>query len=231
MRRKDVRLHELQARGAEILMDDSAVTGIRVDECGEPLVDLGLSQRLSFDDRLADKAGLYRYVRVGLAERLSRAAETLPHGLRILVVEGYRPKALQIKYFSEYESTLRLEYPDKTDDELHSLASRFVAPPFDLPPHCTGAAIDLTLVSETGEELDMGTKINDSPEESGGRCYTASKDITEVARSNREILCSALAGAGLVNYPTEWWHWSYGDRYWALKTGATALYGFVVGWP
>ncbi|MEK8108013.1 hypothetical protein NKG94_28990 [Micromonospora sp. M12] len=24
----------------------------------------------------------------------------------------------------------------------------------------------------------------------------------------------------MVNYPTEWWHWSYGDRYWALMTGA-----------
>ena len=21
--------------------------------------------------------------------------------------------------------------------------------------------------------------------------------------------------AGFVNYPPEWWHWSYGDRYWA----------------
>jgi len=29
-----------------------------------------------------------------------------------------------------------------------------------------------------------------------------------------------------VNYPTEWWHWSYGDRYWAFVTGAPhALYG------
>ena len=37
-----------------------------------------------------------------------------------------------------------------------------------------------------------------------------------------------LRGAGLVNYPTEWWHWSYGDRYWALMTGATAaVYGPV----
>jgi zinc D-Ala-D-Ala dipeptidase len=29
-----------------------------------------------------------------------------------------------------------------------------------------------------------------------------------------------------VNYPTEWWHWSYGDSYWALTTGApAAIYG------
>ncbi|SED95789.1 D-ala-D-ala dipeptidase [Streptomyces sp. TLI_105] len=35
-----------------------------------------------------------------------------------------------------------------------------------------------------------------------------------------------LTSTGLVNYPTEWWHWSYGDRYWAPATGAaTAPYG------
>ena len=40
------------------------------------------------------------------------------------------------------------------------------------------------------------------------------------------MLGAALTAAGLVNYPTEWWHWSYGDRYWALMTGApAALYG------
>jgi D-ala-D-ala dipeptidase len=40
------------------------------------------------------------------------------------------------------------------------------------------------------------------------------------------VLGEALSAAGLVNHPTEWWHWSYGDRYWALETGApAALYG------
>jgi hypothetical protein len=32
--------------------------------------------------------------------------------------------------------------------------------------------------------------------------------------------------AGMVNYQTEWWHWSYGDCYCAHATGAeTTLYG------
>jgi D-alanyl-D-alanine dipeptidase len=35
----------------------------------------------------------------------------------------------------------------------------------------------------------------------------------------------ALTGAGLVNYPTEWWHWSFGDRYWAYASGSAARYG------
>jgi D-alanyl-D-alanine dipeptidase len=61
---------------------------------------------------------------------------------------------------------------------------------------------------------------------SAGACYTQAANISDKARSRRDSLGTALAGAGLVNDPTEWWHWSFGDRYWALMTGvATAHYG------
>jgi D-alanyl-D-alanine dipeptidase len=64
--------------------------------------------------------------------------------------------------------------------------------------------------------------MNATPEESAGACYTRAGNISEEARAHREILGAALTSAGMVNYPTEWWHWSYGDRYWALETGAAA---------
>jgi D-alanyl-D-alanine dipeptidase len=31
-----------------------------------------------------------------------------------------------------------------------------------------------------------------------------------------------MVGAGLVNYGYEWWHYSYGDRYWAHAGGERA---------
>ncbi|MFH8487133.1 mycothiol transferase [Streptomyces longisporoflavus] len=59
----------------------------------------------------------------------------------------------------------------------------------------------------------------------GSATHPDAANITVEARRNRTILGAALEEAGLVNYPTEWWHWSYGDRYWALATGAShALY-------
>ena len=79
-----------------------------------------------------------------------------------------------------------------------------------------------------GRELDLGTPVDATPEQSGGACYFDAHLAGRHARANRELLARVLRGAGLVNYPTEWWHWSYGDRYWALMTGAiAAVYGPV----
>ncbi|MER7188457.1 M15 family metallopeptidase, partial [Streptomyces hyaluromycini] len=53
-------------------------------------------------------------------------------------------------------------------------------------------------------------------------CRTGAPNVGAEARANRVLMGRALTTAGFVNYPTEWWHWSYGDRYWALLSGAPA---------
>lgn len=69
-------------------------------------------------------------------------------------------------------------------------------------------------------ELDLGSAVHADP--------TGAVPIGGPARAHRHILGTALSGAGLINPPTAWWHWSYGDPYWALVTGArTAIYGPV----
>ncbi|MEV5979495.1 M15 family metallopeptidase [Streptomyces sp. NPDC052114] len=210
-----------------ILMNDPRVVDIPVRDCGEALVDLRHLPFVVVDDRLADPAGAYAQLREGVAWRLARAARLLPEGLRLLITEGYRPLELQIKYFEEYAAELRLAHPDWSDDHLHRQTSRSLSPP-EVGPHVAGAAVDITLCTASGTELDLGTPVNASPEESDGACYTENEGISAAARRNRRTLAAALATAGLVNYPTEWWHWSYGDRYWALATEAsTAHYGPV----
>ncbi|MGS0893959.1 M15 family metallopeptidase [Burkholderia stagnalis] len=48
------------------------------------------------------------------------------------------------------------------------------------------------------------------------------------AARNRQTLIDALIGAGLANYPSEWWHWSFGDCYWAvMQRESHAIYGPV----
>jgi D-alanyl-D-alanine dipeptidase len=213
-----------------VLMADPRVAATPVEECGEPLCDLRDRPGLRVDGRLADAEGAYAHVRSGVAERLVIAQRKLPPGLSLLVVEGYRPLALQIEYFNRYAAELRRSNAGWSEEHVRQQASRSLAPP-EIGPHVCGAAIDLTLCISDGTELPMGSDINASPEESGGACYTAAPGISEEARRNRLILSEALSAAGLVNYPTEWWHWSYGDRYWALATGAAAAIYGQLHWP
>ncbi|MFF9025720.1 M15 family metallopeptidase [Streptomyces eurythermus] len=207
-----------------ILMSDPRVAAVPVHECGEPLVDVR-REPLLVDLRKQDDSDAFFYLREGVLERLLQAQAHLPAGLGLLVVEGYRPPGLQRRYFEAYAARLRAKQPGWTEVQIRSAASRFVSPP-EIAPHSAGAAVDLTLVDSDGRELDLGTPMNATPEESAGACYTDAAGVSAQARAHRQILGRVLTAVGLVNYPTEWWHWSFGDRYWALATGATsACYG------
>ncbi|GIJ26964.1 D-alanyl-D-alanine dipeptidase [Micromonospora qiuiae] len=202
-----------------ILLGDPRVAAVPGADDGEPLVDLRDLPELRLDDRVADPAGAYARLRRGVVERLLAAQRALPGGLRLLVIEGYRPYQAQLDIFTGYRNELRRRHPDWSPERVYRETTKFVSP-VEVAPHSTGGAVDLTLCTDDGAELDMGTVVDATPEASGNACFTAASSISARARRHRRILVTALAGAGLVNYPTEWWHWSYGDRYWALLTGA-----------
>jgi zinc D-Ala-D-Ala dipeptidase len=207
-----------------VLLSDPEVTQIAVQECGEPLVDLRDVNALRLDARLADPAGAFARLRMGVVDRLVTAQTLLPPGIRLLVVEGYRPMELQRRYFQAHVRRLRDSAPEADEPTLQRLASRYISPP-EVAPHVAGGAVDLTLCTMDGEEQWMGTEVNDTDTTA---CHTESTEASAEARMNRRRLASALRRAGLVNYPSEWWHWSYGDRYWACVTGARhACYGPV----
>jgi len=197
------------------LLSDPRVGAIDVHDNGEPLV------------RLDPRLGRRTFVRATLADRLLMADALLPAGIGLHVVEGHRSPAAQQAIVNSYSAELCAAHPGISPSELRRLSSRFVAP-LEVAPHVAGAAVDLTLVDACGQQLDLGTPIDATPEQSDGACYFAADGIGADARAHRELLARVLGEVGLVNYPTEWWHWSFGDRYWALVTGAShALYGPV----
>jgi D-alanyl-D-alanine dipeptidase len=211
-----------------ILLSDPRVAAIAAIDDGDPLIDLRDLRdlaRLRLDERAADAAGSFARIRAGVAERLLTAQSRLPAGLALLVVEAYRPIEAQRAIIADYRAELRHAHPDWADDRLLIETSKFVSP-VEVAPHGTGGAVDLTLCTVQGAELDMGTHIDATPEASANACFTTARNISRAARRNRAVLASVLSSVGMVNYPTEWWHWSYGDRYWALSTGAAcAPYG------
>ena len=115
------------------------------------------------------------------------------------------------------------KYPDQTETELYELTCQFVAP-IEVAGHTTGGAIDLTLLKD-GKEIEMGSGFNETPIAPQNLTYTYSKSISETAKKNRQILIQSMEQVGFINYPPEWWHWSYGDRYWAFMKHCEAIYG------
>jgi len=164
-----------------VLLSDRRVAAIGWSDNGEPLVDLRDVVGLRLDRRLADPGGAYAHLRRGVVRRLLKAQATLPKGLELLVIEGYRPPELQRRYFDSYATELGVAHADWEPSRRHVEASKFVSPP-DVAPHGTGGAVDLTLCTTSGVELDLGTPVNASPEASHGACYTSSLDVPGPAR-------------------------------------------------
>ncbi|WP_406048778.1 M15 family metallopeptidase [Kribbella sp. NBC_00889] len=198
-----------------VLLSDERITTIPVVETGEPLVDL-YTRGISTPNQ--------QFARESVADRLAVADTFLPAGIQLHVVEGLRPIESQQEIYDGYRAELVRLHPGISDHDVHVLASRFVSP-VEVAPHVAGAAVDLTLIGAHGP-LDLGTPIDATPEQSNGACFFDATNISREARTNRALLADVLSAAGLVNYPTEWWHWSFGDRYWAfLEERGEALYG------
>ncbi|MET8879235.1 M15 family metallopeptidase [Streptomyces rubiginosohelvolus] len=81
-----------------------------------------------------------------------------------------------------------------------------------------------------GRELDMGTAMNATPEDSDAACFAGAMNITAEAKANRAVRTN-LTDAGLQPYPFQWWHFSLGDRYWALMQGQPAAQYGPTTWP
>jgi zinc D-Ala-D-Ala dipeptidase len=201
-----------------VLLADPEIAAVPVQDSGEPLVPVPAGT--------ADPDLPRPLVRAGVAARLAVAQLLLPPGRRLRVVEGHRRPEDQTAIWRRYEAEVRAAHPDADAAAVRRLTSRFVAP-IEVAPHVAGAAVDVTLVDRFGREVDLGTPIDATPEASGGACFSDAA-VGRAAREERRLLADAMTGAGLVNYPTEWWHWSHGDRYWAFAVRApVAHYGPV----
>lgn len=170
--------------------------------------------------RLTIRAGLAaasRRLRPDVHDRLQRVAAALPDGLALLVLDAFRTQSQQFASWNRRFAQLARAHPQLDTAALAELCRRDVADPVDRPSgHQSGAAVDVTLTRD-GAELDMGGAYGDfstrgTPDD---RVRTECDALPAAARANRGLLIRAMAVAGFVNYPDEWWHFSHGDRLWA----------------
>ncbi len=216
-------------------LPDRAKLSVAAQECGEKCVHLQplarkRKSRIVFAPGTTPYSSVAKrmYLRESVASKLFLAEEALSHltggTLSFQVTDALRPVELQREYFTQAQKVFIGQ--GFSGEELYQRTAEVVADPDLCPPHATGGAVDLTLIDiATGQQMDMGTGIDDIGNE---RIYTWHPDLTADQRRHRLLLFTAMSQAGFVNMPGEWWHYSYGDREWALRTGKThAMYGVV----
>lgn len=193
-------------------------------ECGEPLVALSEFAPSS----LIMRPQTIPYVRQRVAVMVEAAASRLPDGLRLGITDAWRPLGRQVRIYAWMTACVREAFPDRAEASVRRTVNRWVAPPSRKAPpgHCTGAAVDVVLVDRQGEILDVSTPFDRFQ---GAPTYVFG--LTEEAQALRTVLVEAMLEVGFSNCRDEWWHYSFGDAGWAVRTGQhTCCYG-AIGLP
>ncbi len=206
---------------------------VKIIESGEPLIDfLELCPELRLDRPRFD----YRretLLRLSAAEKLRDAnLDLIKQGYRIQVIEGWRAPLIQTRMYASTWARLKRQNPEWSDTKLRRTVNQFTAPlnPRVPPPHTTGGAMDLTLTNLDGEALDVTSPYKQH--DFNGFFFDAPL-LSRTARRHRDLLADALIAQGLTNYPSEYWHWSYGDQGWAYRGNhPNAIYAAITpeGW-
>ncbi len=205
-----------------------------IHECSEPLVDIRNGTQLLYGPppECPETEPHYRLMRVGVYQRLLRAQSRLPMGYRLRLYEGLRSLNVQEQLFAQESARVLVREPHLTPQRVHQRATLLVSPlthwdgSRNTPPHSTGGAVDVEIVDATGSVIDFGMEIRDWVGVEPSWCAPQHPGLGGVAHQNRDLLAQVMGNEGFARFDSEWWHFSYGDQYWARKQGhPAAIYG------
>lgn len=166
---------------------------------------IALDPTISLDIRYATannftKSKIYDCARCLLrpeaAEAIVKANKMLKtKGLYLKVFDCYRPRPYQQRLWDKVQNP------------------NYVTPPAKGSMHSRGAAVDITLVDANGQELDMGTDYDFF----GVAAHTDNLNLPKQVLNNRRLLRETLEAVGFKGIRTEWWHYSYRLKKYALS--------------
>jgi len=81
----------------------------------------------------------------------------------------------------------------------------YVANPSKGSIHNRGGAVDITLVDQSGNELDMGTGFDHF----GPEAAIGYEKLPEKVKSNRKLLQDIMGRHGFSVLRSEWWHFNF----------------------
>lgn len=168
------------------------------------------------------------FVRETVADMLFQAQKMLPDGLKLCILDAWRPFKLQKELYVKYKKNIICEFNlnDAAEAEKSKIVRKFVSAPNNdkyIPPvHTTGGAVDVTLIMGSGEPLDMGCPFDVFSEYAYTNSFETQNNVQ--IKANRRILYNVMIKAGFTNLPSEWWHYDFGDSFWAYYKNTPALY-------
>lgn len=153
------------------------------------------------------------YVRYWVYEKLININQYFKNKwFQILVKSGYRSLIIQNILFEKLYKYFKNKFPDNSDENNLNITREYVADPsYIIPPHSTWWAIDIILIDDNENILDMWSPINYPDDISN---LTTNK-INMKQANNRIFLADSMINYWFANLPSEWWHFSYWDNYWA----------------
>lgn len=129
------------------------------------------------------------YTRVKTAKALLAANNDFhDSGVRIKFFDCYRPNSVQYKMWAIVPNPQYVANPEK--GSIHN----------------KGGAVDITLETLDGKELDMGTDFDYF----GKRAYHDMTDLKQEIIDNRKLLKKTMEKNGFWSIRTEWWHYNLG---------------------
>mgnify|MGYP002854125622 CR=1 FL=1 len=144
------------------------------------------------------------YLHPEAAEALKKAQQYLKQHhpeLSLKVYDAARPMSIQQKMW------------DKVKDTDHSF---YVSNPANGGGlHNYGLAVDISICTQNGDTLPMGSKVDHMSSLSHidhEDLLVAQKRMTNETRRNRQILREAMAAGGFKPLRTEWWHFNLRTR-------------------
>ena len=212
---------------------------IAIIDCQEPLIDTQTlthvkTRPMYFLQGIPDALPTC-YVRQSIAHKLEQISQSLPAGLHLVVLDGWRPLTVQQRLREAFLLDIQQRFPHLSEEEQQHTLNQFVAQPSSNPkrpsPHVTGGSVDVSICDADGNLLDMGSAFDAPVDES----WTSALESlpASAAQQNRRLLYHSMISHGFSNMPSEWWHFDFGNQLWALRTGKEwAVYGLVdIGLP
>lgn len=194
------------------------------------------------------------FLRKSVAETLAKVNTSLSHTtitnlfggeVELYIEDALRPVPLQRRLHDEIiPALLRKNHPEMSNGEIAERIKDIIAVPSADPqkpsPHATGGALDViirykqaTLGYVSGSNVQVGHIDGDTSARINPDYFEQNQPQSEAestAQRNRRAYYAIITGTafgvdtGLVNNPTEWWHWGMGDQLSEKVRGGEAAY-------